>query len=80
MIPAALRKAVGRDQGPQLWFSSPFTPATAGNVQVASPSFADLSRPSIGVKIVLRYRATVGTAAEAIAACESMFEMTSCLI
>ena len=65
MIPAALRKAVGRDQGPQLWFSSPFTPATAGNVQVASPSFADLSRPSIGVKIVLRYRATVGTAAYA---------------
>lgn len=63
MIPAALRKAIGRDQGPQLWFSSSFTPAASGNVQVSSPSFADLSRPSLGVKIVLRYRATVGVAA-----------------
>ena len=64
-LPQALLKAVGRDQGPQLWFSSPFTPATGGNVSVQSPSFADLSRPSSHVKIVLRYRATVAVAAYA---------------
>lgn len=64
-LPQSLLKAIGRDQGPQLWFSSPFTPATAGNVTVQSPSFADLSRPASHVKIVLRYRATVGTAAYA---------------
>lgn len=59
---AALRKAIGRDQGPQLWFSQSFTPGTA-NVQVTQPSFADLSRPSEGVEIILRYRASIGTAA-----------------
>lgn len=64
-LPQALLKAVGRDQGPQLWFSSTFTPATNGNVTVQSPSFADLSRPASHVKIVLRYRATVAVAAYA---------------
>jgi len=64
-LPQALLKAVGRDQGPQLWFQSPFTPATSGNIQVQSPSFADLSRPASHVKVVLRYRATIGTAAYA---------------
>lgn len=62
-LPQALLKAIGRDQGPQLWFSAPFTPPASGTVPVQSPSFADLSRPASHVKIVVRYRATIGTAA-----------------
>ena len=61
----ALKKAIGRDQGPQLWFTSTFTPAASGNVIVQQPQMADLSRPSEGVLIIVRYRATIGTAAYA---------------
>lgn len=63
--PKALQKAIGRDQGPQLWFSSTFTPVSSGTVQVQSQQPADLSRPSEGVMIIVRYRATIGTAAYA---------------
>ena len=65
MLSAALKKAIGRDQGPQLWFTSTFTPATSGNVIVQQPQMADLSRPSEGVLIIVRYRATIGVAAYA---------------
>ena len=61
--PKALLKSIGRDQGPQLWFSSNFTPAGSGTVTVQQPQTADLSRPSEGVMIVVRYRAAVGVAA-----------------
>ena len=61
----ALKKAIGRDQGPQLWFSAAFTPVTSGNVTVQQPQMADLSRPSEGVMIVVRYRATIAVAAYA---------------
>src|SRR5487761_1051850 len=42
--PKALLKGIGRDQGPQLWFSSNFTPAGSGTVTVQQPQTADLSR------------------------------------
>jgi hypothetical protein len=63
--PKALQKAVGRDQGPQLWFSQTFTPVNSGTVTVQSQQAADLSRPSEGVLIIVRYRATIGVAAYA---------------
>lgn len=61
-FPAALQKSVGRDQGPQLWSSQTWTPGSA-NVQIQQQQMADLSRPSEGVLIIVRYRATVGVAA-----------------
>lgn len=61
----ALKKAIGRDQGPQLWFQSTFTPAATGNVIVQQPQMADLSRPSEGVLIITRYRVNIGVAAYA---------------
>jgi hypothetical protein len=62
-LPKSLLKAVGRDQGPQLWFTSTFTAPASGTVTVQQPQMADLSRPSEGVLIVLRYRLAVGTTA-----------------
>jgi hypothetical protein len=61
----SLLKGIGRDQGPQLWFQSNFTPAASGTVLVTQTVPADLSRPSEGVLIITRYRATIGTAAYA---------------
>lgn len=60
--PAALQKSIGRDQGPQLWSSQSWAPGAA-NVTLQQQQNADLSRPSEGVLIILRYRATVGVAA-----------------
>lgn len=61
--PAALQKAIGRDQGPQLWSSQTWVPSSAASTTLQQQQNADLSRPSEGVLIILRYRATIGVAA-----------------
>lgn len=60
--PTALQQTIGRDQGPQLWSSQSWTPGTVA-VTLQQQQMADLSRPSEGVLIIIRYRATIGVAA-----------------